>query len=122
ELARRPDARCAVYRRRRRFTALDPRYALARLRPGRASKIRSYKGGRLSGPYRYQTHEQGPAISEGNGGAIASRDRDGDRREIAGARRADAWPRHPLSQTILRLAAERLFRRQTDDRRHDASG
>ena len=34
----------------------------------------------------------------------------GHRREIIGAGRTDAWPGHPLSQTVLRLAAERLLR------------
>ena len=59
-----------------------------------------------------QAHEQGQAIVERHGGAAASRAGHGDRREIAGAGRADAWPRHPVSQTVLRFAAERLLRWQ----------
>ena len=40
----------------------------------------------------------------------------------AGAGRADARPRHPLSQAVLRLAAERLLRPQPHHRRDDPPG
>ena len=42
--------------------------------------------------------------------------------QAAGAGRADARPRHPVPQAVLRLAAERLLRRQPHDRRDDAPG
>ena len=61
-------------------------------------------------------------LSKGHGGPAASRAGHGDRREIAGAGRADAWPRHPVSQAVLRFAAERLLRSHPHHRRDDASG
>ncbi len=42
--------------------------------------------------------------------------------QIAGAGRADARPRHSVSQAVLRFAAERLLRSQPHHRRDDASG
>ena len=67
-------------------------------------------------------HQQGPGIVEGHGDPAAPRPGHGHRREIAGAGRADARPGHPLSQAVLRLAAERLLRSQPHHRRDHASG
>ena len=58
----------------------------ARLRRRRASALRSREGGRFPREDRNQTHEQGPAIVEGHGGAAAPRGGHGDRREVARAR------------------------------------
>ena len=61
-------------------------------------------------------------LSKGMVDPAAPRAGHGHRRETAGARRADARPRHPVSQAVLRLAAERLLRSQPHHRRDDASG
>jgi hypothetical protein len=50
--------------------------------------------------------QQGEGIVEGHGDPAAPCAGHGHRREIAGAGRADARPRHSLSQAILRFAAE----------------
>ncbi len=42
--------------------------------------------------------------------------------QVAGARRADARPRHPVSQAVLRLPAERLLRPQPHHRRDHPPG
>ena len=59
---------------------------------------------------------------QGHGDPAAPRAGHGDRRAAAGARRADARPRHPLSQAVLRHAAERLFRRHPHHRRDHPPG
>ncbi len=69
-----------------------------------------------------QRTQQGPGIVEGHGDAAASRSGHGHRREIAGAGRADARPRHSVSQAVLRFPAERLLRSQPHHRRDHASG
>src|SRR5688572_31774292 len=46
--------------------------------------------------------------------SAAPRARDGHRREAAGARRADARPRHPLPQAVLPEPARGLLRREQD--------
>ena len=51
-------------------------------------------------------HQQGQGIVEGHGDPTAPRPRHGHRRKTAGARRADARTRHPVSQTVLRFPAE----------------
>ena len=66
--------------------------------------------------------EPGPRAVEGHGDAAAPGAGHGHRRAAAGARRADARPRHPVSQAVLRLAAQRLLRPQPHDRRDDAPG
>ena len=80
------------------------------------------KAEEFSGEDHDQAHQQGKRIIERDGGPTAPRAGHGDRREIAGAGRADAWPGHPLSQTILRFTAERLLRSQPHDRRNHAPG
>ena len=47
----------------------------------------------------HESKDQG--IIQGHGGAVASRAGDGDRRETAGAGRANPWAGHPVSQAIL---------------------
>ncbi len=120
--ARSAHARCLLHRRCRRAAALDAGFAGARLRRRRASAIRSREGGRLSCEDHHQAHQQGQGIVEGHGDPAAPRAGHGHRREIAGAGRADAWPRHPVSQAVLRFAAERLLRSQPHHRRDDPSG
>ena len=110
DAARRAHARCLFHCRCRRAATLDSGYAAARLCRRRASAIRSREGGEFSGQDHDQAHEQGEAIIERDGSPTASRAGHGDRREITGAGRADAWPGHPLSQTVLRFIAERLLR------------
>ena len=111
-----------VHRRCRRAAALDEGVAGARLCRRRASAIRSRQGGRLSGQDHHQPHQQGPGIVQGHGGPAAPRAGHGHRREVAGAGRADPWPGHPVSQAVLRFAAQRLLRSQPHHRRHHASG
>ncbi len=94
----------------------------ARLRRRSASAIRSRQGGRFSRQDHDPAHQQGPGIIEGHGDATAPGARHGHRREIAGARRADARPRHPVSQAVLRFPVERLLRSQPHHRRDHASG
>ncbi len=110
-----------LHRRRRRAAALDAGFAGARLRRRRAPAIRSREGGRVSREDRHQAREQGQGIVEGHGDPAAPRSRHGHRRETAGAGRADARPGHPVSQAVLRLAAERLLRSQPHHRRDDPS-
>ena len=43
-------------------------------------------------------------------------------RKIAGAGRADAWARHPVSQAVLRFSTQRLLRSQPHNCRLNASG
>ena len=64
----------------------------------RASPVRPRKGGRLPRPDRHQAHEQGPRAVEGHGDPAPPRPGHGHRRAAAGAGRADARPRHPVSQ------------------------
>ena len=66
--------------------------------------------------------QQGQGIVEGHGDPTAPRPGHGHRRKIAGAGRADAGPRHPVSQTVLRFPAERLLRSQPHHRGDHASG
>ena len=109
--------------RRRRAAALDAGFAGARLRRRRASAVRSLPRRRLSRQdHASRRDQQGQGVVEGHGDATAPRAGHGDRREIAGAGRADARPRHPVSQAVLRFAAERLLRSQPHHRRDDAPG
>ena len=61
-------------------------------------------------------------LQQGHGRPAPPRGGDGDRRPPAGARRADARPRHPLPEAVLRLPAQRLLRRPTHHRGSDPSG
>ena len=83
---RRAHARRLVHCRCSGVAAMDSRLTVARLRRRRAPAIRSRQGGNFSGKNDDQTHEQGQGTIEGNGGAVASRDRDGNRRALARAR------------------------------------
>ena len=64
---------------------------------------------------------RGQAV-QGHGRAAPPVAGDGDRREAAGARRADARPRPSLPQALLRHPAQRLLRRPADDRGQHAPG
>src|SRR5205085_6202403 len=99
-----------LHLRRGRAAAMDHGLADPRL-PGRgASEVRSCQGGGLSRQDHHRAPPQGPGALEGHGDATAPRAGDGHRREAPRAGRADARPRHPLPQAVLRFPAERLLR------------
>ena len=108
--ARPADARRLLHRRRRGAAALDAGLAGARLCRRRASAVRPRQGRALPRQDADQAHQQGPRTVQGHGDPAAPGADHGHRRQAAGAGRADARPRPPLSQAVLRHAAERLFR------------
>ena len=52
------------------------------------------------------SRQQGQRIIQGHGDPASPRAGHGHRREIAGAGRADPWSRQPVSQAVLRFAAQ----------------
>ena len=120
--ARPADARRLLHRRRRGAAALAEGLAGAGLRGRRASALRPRQGRGLPREDRHPARQEGGQALQGHGDAAPPRARDGHRREAAGAGRAHARPRHPLPQAVLRLAAERLLRRQAHHPGHDAPG